>query len=68
MRVIAKHCLGLHMFNIMKLGRLTNSTIGYLANGCCGWRTLKPCHNPFSGEVVSVFLESDGRSLGSSIG
>ncbi|CAK8563985.1 unnamed protein product [Lathyrus sativus] len=63
MRVIAKHCPGLRVLDIMNLGKLTDLSIGYLANSCCRLSTLKLCRNPFSDEAISVFLELAGKTL-----
>ncbi|RDX92655.1 rhp7, partial [Mucuna pruriens] len=62
-KVIAEHCPRLCALDLMKLDKLTDLSIGYLANSCQALHTLKLCRNPFSDEAIAAFLEITGESL-----
>ncbi|CAJ1975754.1 unnamed protein product [Sphenostylis stenocarpa] len=62
-KVIVEHCPGLRVLDLMNLNRLTDSSVGYLTNGCCALDTLKLCRNPFSDEAIAAFVETTGGSL-----
>ncbi|GAU33186.1 hypothetical protein TSUD_206450 [Trifolium subterraneum] len=62
-KVIAKHCPGLQVLDLMNLCKLTDLSIGYLTNSCGALRTLKLCRNPFSDEAIGAFLDVTGNSL-----
>ncbi|XP_061361529.1 uncharacterized protein LOC133305349 [Gastrolobium bilobum] len=63
MKVIAEHCPGLCVLDLMNLSKLTDSSIRYLTNNCRALHTLKLCRNPFSDEAIAAFLETTGESL-----
>lgn len=62
-KVVAESCPGLCALEIVNLSKLTDTAIGYLANGCRVIQTLKLCRNAFSDEAVAAFLEASGESL-----
>ncbi|XP_057428823.1 uncharacterized protein LOC130722188 [Lotus japonicus] len=62
-KVIAEHCPGLCVLDLMNLGKLTDLSIGYLTKGCRSLHTLKLCRNPFSDEAIGAFVETSGESL-----
>lgn len=46
-KVVAESCPGLCALEIVNLSKLTDTAIGYLANGCRVIQTLKLCRNAF---------------------
>ncbi|XP_061352514.1 uncharacterized protein LOC133297396 [Gastrolobium bilobum] len=62
-KVIAEHCPGLCVLDLMNLCKLTDLSIGYLTNGCRTLHTLKLCRNPLSDEAIAAFVETTGESL-----
>ncbi|XP_027355420.1 uncharacterized protein LOC113865209 [Abrus precatorius] len=62
-KVIAEHCPGLCVLDLMNLCKLTDLSIGYLTNGCHALNTLKLCRNSFSDEAIAAFVETTGQSL-----
>ncbi|XP_057748477.1 DNA repair protein rhp7-like [Arachis stenosperma] len=62
-KIIAEHCPGLCVLDIMHLETLTDLSIGYLSNHCRALHTLKLCRNHFSDEAIAAFLETSGESL-----
>ncbi|KAL1326082.1 hypothetical protein AAHE18_13G203200 [Arachis hypogaea] len=62
-KIIAEHCPGLCVLDIMHLETLTDLSIGYLSNHCRALHTLKLCRNTFSDEAIAAFLETSGESL-----
>ncbi|CAB4318521.1 unnamed protein product [Prunus armeniaca] len=62
-KVIAETCTGLCALDLVNLYKLTDLTLGYLANGCREIQTLKLCRNAFSDEAIAAFLETSGECL-----
>ncbi|PQQ04660.1 hypothetical protein Pyn_27513 [Prunus yedoensis var. nudiflora] len=62
-KVIAETCTGLCALDLVNLHKLTDLTLGYLANGCREIQTLKLCRNAFSDEAIAAFLETSGECL-----
>ncbi|MED6193135.1 hypothetical protein PIB30_016229 [Stylosanthes scabra] len=62
-KIIAEHCPGLCVLDLMHLEKLTDVSIGHLTNRCHALHTLKLCRNPFSDEVIAAFVETSGESL-----
>ncbi|KAG4946581.1 hypothetical protein JHK87_042588 [Glycine soja] len=62
-KAIVEHCPGLCVLDLMNLHKLTDLSIGHLANGCRALHTLKLCRNPFSDEAIAAFVETTGGSL-----
>ncbi|XP_004288980.1 PREDICTED: uncharacterized protein LOC101312489 [Fragaria vesca subsp. vesca] len=62
-KVLAETCSGLCALDLFNLHKLTDYSLGYLANGCRAIQTLKFCRNSFSDEAVAAFLETSGECL-----
>ncbi|KDP33911.1 hypothetical protein JCGZ_07482 [Jatropha curcas] len=62
-KVIAETCPGLCALNLVNLRKLTDFSLGYLANGCQEIQTLKLCRNAFSDEAIAAFVETSGEVL-----
>ncbi|XP_074363978.1 uncharacterized protein LOC141704678 isoform X2 [Apium graveolens] len=56
-------CTGICALDLTNLCKLTDSALGYLANGCRSIRSLKLRRNNFSDEAVAAYLETSGGSL-----
>lgn len=46
-KVVAEHCPGICVLDLMNVCKLTDLSIGYLTNSCRALHTLKLCRNPF---------------------
>ncbi|XP_004513482.3 DNA repair protein rhp7-like [Cicer arietinum] len=62
-KVVAEHCPGICVLDLMNVCKLTDLSIGYLTNSCRALHTLKLCRNPFSDEAIAAFVETNGKSL-----
>ncbi|KAK4756888.1 hypothetical protein SAY87_007015 [Trapa incisa] len=63
MKAIAEVCPGILALNLVNLIKLTDSAVGYLANGCQALEKLILCRNTFSDEGIAAFLEASGELL-----
>lgn len=63
LKSVGKYCPALCTLGIGCLPKLTDSTLGYLANGCRGIETLKLCRNAFSDDALAAFLETSGEPI-----
>ena len=57
-KAIVEHCPGLCVLDLMNLHKLTDLSIGHLANGCRALHTLKLCRNPFRCVYCSLLVFS----------
>lgn len=55
-KVIAETCSGLCALDLFNLHKLTDYSLGYLANGCRAIQTLKFCRNSFRCFPKLLFL------------
>ncbi|KAK1418631.1 hypothetical protein QVD17_27776 [Tagetes erecta] len=62
-KAIAKSCPGLCAIDLTNLFKLTDTSIGHLANGCQTIQTMKFRRNAFSDEAVAAYLEACGGPL-----
>ncbi|XP_031267836.1 uncharacterized protein LOC116126283 [Pistacia vera] len=63
LKAIAETCTGLRALDIFNLRRLTDFSIGYLANGSPAIQKLNVGYNAFSDEAIAAFLETSGESM-----
>ncbi|KAL6507155.1 hypothetical protein OROHE_022054 [Orobanche hederae] len=61
--VIGDTCSELLAVDLTNLCKLTDVSIGHLANGCRAIETLKVCRNAFSDEAIAAYLDVRGASL-----
>ncbi|XP_076920371.1 EIN3-binding F-box protein 1-like [Bidens hawaiensis] len=62
-KVIAESCPGLCAIDLTNVCKLTDASLGHLANGCETIRTMKFSCNTFSDEAVAAYLEARGGTL-----
>ncbi|KAG8367168.1 hypothetical protein BUALT_Bualt16G0044500 [Buddleja alternifolia] len=60
LEVIGHTCLGLRAIDLTNLYKLTDVSIGHLANGCHAIQMIKLCRNVFSDEAVAAYLDVRG--------
>lgn len=63
LEVIGDTCSDLRAIDLTNLCKLTDISIGRLANGCQAIQTLKLCRNAFSDEAIAAYLDVRGASL-----
>ncbi|KAH6823059.1 hypothetical protein C2S53_002053 [Perilla frutescens var. hirtella] len=63
LEVIGDTCSDLRAIDLSNLCKLTDISIGHLANGCQAIQTLKLCRNAFSDEAIAAYLDVRGASL-----
>ncbi|KAG8363032.1 hypothetical protein BUALT_BualtUnG0011800 [Buddleja alternifolia] len=63
LEVLGHTCLGLRAIDLTNLCKLTDVSIGHLANGCHAIQMIKLCRNVFSGEAVVAYLDVRGACL-----
>ncbi|KAL8480036.1 hypothetical protein ACS0TY_026823 [Phlomoides rotata] len=63
LKVIGDTCSDLRAIDLTNLHKLTDISIGFLANGCREIQELKLCRNAFSDEAIAAYLEVRGASL-----
>ncbi|XP_076907286.1 uncharacterized protein LOC143563680 [Bidens hawaiensis] len=62
-KAIAESCPGLCAIDLTNVCKLTDASLGHLANGCETIRTMKFSRNTFSDEAVAAYLEARGGTL-----
>ncbi|KAG2307135.1 hypothetical protein Bca52824_026883 [Brassica carinata] len=60
---ISENCPNLSVLDLANVCKLTDCSLGYLANGCQALEKLIFCRNSFSDEAVAAFVETSGGSL-----
>ncbi|KAM0030701.1 putative leucine-rich repeat domain superfamily [Helianthus debilis subsp. tardiflorus] len=63
LKAIATSCPDLCAIDLTNVCKLTDASLGHLANGCQTIQTMKFCRNTFSDEAVAAYLEARGGSL-----
>ncbi|KAL0315831.1 UNVERIFIED_CONTAM: hypothetical protein Sradi_5461300 [Sesamum radiatum] len=63
MKAIGDTCSDLHAVDLTNLCKLTDASIGHLANGCQAIQMLKFCRNIFSDEAIAAYLDVRGAFL-----
>ncbi|KAL3625302.1 hypothetical protein CASFOL_030756 [Castilleja foliolosa] len=63
LEVIGSTCSELRALDLSSLRKLTDVSMGHLANGCPMIEILKVCRSAFSDEAVSAYLDCRGESL-----
>ncbi|KAL7133253.1 hypothetical protein ABFS83_12G128400 [Erythranthe nasuta] len=62
-KVIGDTCSKLRAIDLSNLCKLTDISIGHLANGCRAIQMLKFCRNAFSDEAIAAYLDVRGALL-----
>ncbi|CAH9083229.1 unnamed protein product [Cuscuta epithymum] len=62
-KAVAEFCPRLSAIDLSNLSKLTDYSVGYLANGCTAVNKLILCRNAFSDEAIAAYLETRGNSL-----
>ncbi|KAL1544700.1 hypothetical protein AAHA92_21518 [Salvia divinorum] len=63
LEVIGDKCPNLQAIDLTNLRKLTDISIGRLANGCQAIQMLKLCRNSFSDEAIAAYLDVNGAFL-----
>ncbi|KAL0345032.1 UNVERIFIED_CONTAM: hypothetical protein Sradi_4334500 [Sesamum radiatum] len=63
MKAIGDTCSDLRAVDLTNLCKLTDASIGHLANGCQAIQMLKFCRNVFSDEAIAAYLDVRGALL-----
>ncbi|KAK4391866.1 hypothetical protein Sango_1964400, partial [Sesamum angolense] len=63
MKAIGDTCSDLRAVDLTNLCKLTDASIGHLANGCQAIQMLKFCRNIFSDEAIAAYLDVRGAFL-----
>ncbi|KAI7747839.1 hypothetical protein M8C21_005898 [Ambrosia artemisiifolia] len=63
LKAIATSCPGLCGIDLTNVCKLTDASLGHLANGCETIQTMKFSRNAFSDEAVAAYLEARGGPL-----
>ncbi|XP_042044047.1 uncharacterized protein LOC121789731 [Salvia splendens] len=63
LQVIGDKCANLQAIDLTNLDKLTDISIGHLANGCQAIQMLKLCRNSFSDEAIAAYLDVNGAFL-----
>ncbi|CAH9099938.1 unnamed protein product [Cuscuta europaea] len=62
-KAVAEFCHRLSAIDLSNLSKLTDYSVGYLANSCKAVTKLIFCRNAFSDEAIAAYLETRGNSL-----